>query len=479
MAKHCRADRAGGARGGALAKAVGGAGTDLIRGETVFRVLQGIKWPILMNLGLSHAVNRAVRFTMHIGADIRAGLADPQLRNKRKANVLARGYEEGGRATPGCSYKGRIWSYRIANDISEWVAWCKRIGDKLLDDRISVDALFAGAIVPEAVTERPRLVPTAIEWGERLLERSEDVVQLEIDGRQVPLLEVGIELTTIAQHGPLRFRVFSESDSAEYELRFGTNGVDYVPITRPRAKIWIGRRWKPLEDWFCDDDGPVIYFADGSFLVYAELFRPTLEGGAFNAERINVLDWTGVDLARESQSETKDAASIQYRLIRHLTREGCERVYDVIFDDDGPGEAADVVAMKLEGDRLLIDLFHCKYAHAGEPAARIDDLYEVCGQAQKNGFWKMDVEKLFRHLRQREAKRLGRGAVSRLEVGDLAKLRELEHRAASKMVDMSVWVVQPGLAKAQASAAQRELLGVTELFLKEAYGIDFNVLASA
>ena len=75
-----------------------------------------------MNLGLSHAVNRAVRFTMHIGADIRAGLADPQLRNKRKANVLARGYEEGGRATPGCSYKGRIWSYRIANDISEWVA---------------------------------------------------------------------------------------------------------------------------------------------------------------------------------------------------------------------------------------------------------------------------------------------------------------------------------------------------------------------
>jgi len=91
----------------------------------------------------------------------------------------------------------------------------------------------------------------------------------------------------------------------------------------------------------------------------------------------------------------------------------------------------------------------------------------------------MDVEKLFRHLRQREAKRLGRGAVSRLEVGDLAKLRELEHHAASKMVDMSVWVVQPGLAKAQASAAQRQLLGVTELFLKEAYGIDFNVLASA
>jgi hypothetical protein len=39
--------------------------------------------------------------------------------------------------------------------------------------------------------------------------------------------------------------------------------------------------------------------------------------------------------------------------------------------------------------------------------------------------------------------------------------------------------VQPGLGKALASEAQRELLGVTELFLKEAYGVDFKVIGSA
>lgn len=462
----------------ALARAVAGPEAEPVRGETVFRILHGIKWPILMNLGLSHAVNRAVRFTMHIGADIRAGLADPQLRNKRKANVFARGYEDGGRATAGCSYRGRIWSYRIASDISEWVAWCTKIGDKLLNDRISVDDLFAGAIVPEAVTERPRLVPVAIEWGDGLLQRSEEVVQLEFGGTQTPLLEVGIELTTIAPDGPLRFRVFSENGAADYEVRFSAQGVDYVPLGRHRARIWVGRRWRPLEDWLRNEDGPVIRFADGSFLVYAELFRPTLRPGAFSTDRIRVLDWTGTDLSRESQTAGKEATSVQFRLIRELERPDRERIYDIIFDDDGPGEAADVVAIQLDGEQIFVDLYHCKFSRVPTPGARVEDLYEVCGQAQKNAFWKGELDKLFRHLRQREVKRIARAANSRFEVGNLAKLRAVEHKALSSKVEVTVWVVQPGLSKTQVSAAQRDLLGVTELFLKEAYGIDFGVIAS-
>lgn len=461
----------------ALAKAVAGPSAVLIRGEVVFRVLDGLKWPILMNLGLSHAVNRAVRFTMHMGADIRAGLADPHLRNKRKANVFARGYEDGGRTTAGCSYRGRLWSYRIANDISEWVAWCKKISRKLLDETVSVDELFAGAIVPEAVTDRPRLVPIAIEWGDRLLQRSEDAVELEIDGQKTPLLEVGLELTSLADTGPLRFRVFTEEASVEYEVQIDAESVNYVPVGRPRANIWAGRRWKPLGEYLRNDDVPIIRFADGSFLVYAELFRPSLHVGAFEPDRITTLDWTGVDLSREAQTPQKDPASIQYRVIQELRRQDRKRVYDLIFDDDGAGEAADIVGMKLDDHELFIDLYHCKFA-TGAPGARIEDLYAVCGQAQKNAFWKTELENLFRHLRKREGKRLARGQSSRLEVGSLAKLREIEQKASSARLQVSVCVVQPGLSKRQASDAQRDLLGVTELFLKEAYGIDFWVIAS-
>lgn len=461
-----------------LAKAVAGNSAALVRGENIFRVLHGIKWPILMNLGLSHAVNRAVRFTMHIGADIRNGLADPEIRNKRKANVFARGYEEGGRTTIGCSYRGRIWSYRIARDISEWVEWCKNVGTKLLDGGIHLNDLFAGAIIPEAVTDRPAVVPIYIEWGERLLQRSEEVVQIEIAGQITPLLEVGLELTTVSAAGPLRFRVFTEPASAEYEVRFNAGGVDYVALGQ-EVRILLGRRWRLLGEYLRNEDVPIVRFADGSFLVYAELFRPALHVGSFEPGRITVLDWNGVDLSREAQKTQKDAASIQYRLIQELRREGRDRVYDVIYDDDGANEAADIVAIKLEGDHIYVDLFHCKFAVAGAPAARIDDLYVVCGQAQKNAFWKMDLEKLMKHMRKREAKRLGRGQSSRFEVGNLAKLREIEQKLTSSRIDVSAWIVQPGVSRAQASAAQRDLLGVTELFLKEAYGVTFGVIGSA
>ncbi len=61
-----------------LAKAVCGDDVALIRGEQVFRALSGVKQLILTNLGLGHSLSRAVRFTMHVGADIKEGLTQAQ-----------------------------------------------------------------------------------------------------------------------------------------------------------------------------------------------------------------------------------------------------------------------------------------------------------------------------------------------------------------------------------------------------------------
>lgn len=42
--------------------------------------------------------------------------------------------------------------------------------------------------------------------------------------------------------------------------------------------------------------------------------------------------------------------------------------YDLIFDDDGSGEAADVVAIRDAGDWIEIEFYHCKYSTGDEPA---------------------------------------------------------------------------------------------------------------
>jgi hypothetical protein len=58
-------------------------------GEQIFRVLDGITRLSLTNLGLSHVIGRAVRFTMFMGTDTLQGLSEASRQNKAKSNTAA------------------------------------------------------------------------------------------------------------------------------------------------------------------------------------------------------------------------------------------------------------------------------------------------------------------------------------------------------------------------------------------------------
>jgi len=137
------------------------------------------------------------------------------------------------------------------------------------------------------------------------------------------------------------------------------------------------------------------------------LFRiDTSHRPPFDRDRIEPWDWQGVDLRKESQTASKLSDSIQYRVIKELLAQKPE--YIIVFDDDDTYEAADIVAMRDDDEFLHVDLYHCKYSHSLDPGARVADLYEVCGQAQRSIQWRHDVERLLRHLRYRDAQRMER-----------------------------------------------------------------------
>jgi superfamily II DNA or RNA helicase len=463
-----------------IAKAVCGNDATLIRGEKVFRVLDGLNRLVLTNLGLGHSLSRSVRFTMHVGADIRAGLAEAHAQNKYKTNVFGLGFTGGDRGNVGCSIKGRLWSFRIARDVGEWMGWCHALGLKLQDTRISVEDVFRGAMIPATVTDRPAKVPIAIEWSDDLLLRHEDLVHLELGGLQAPLFEVSLDLVDRQQTGPIRFRVTAERwpQPAEYVVRFGQDRVDYVPAAGGDPTLLIGKRRQPLSEYL-QIEAPVILFHDGAFLAYNELLEPHVQSRVpFDSARIEVWDWSDVDLTKESQTQAKFADSIQRRVIEHLLALTGAEAFDVVFDDDASGEAADVVALRLEAERLFVRLYHCKFSKSQEPGARVKDLYEVCGQAQKSVYWKGVPANLIDHLLLREATRKSRGGVSRFERGQAKTLRKIEQQLRKLKIDLEIYVVQPGLSRSGAEAAQLELLAVTELYLKETFGAPFGVIAS-
>lgn len=461
-----------------LAKAIAGDDVVLIRGETVFRTLYGINRLILMNLGLGHSLSRAVRFTMYAGSDISQGLSEASYANKYKSNLFGRGYENGDKASIGCSYKGRIWSYKIAYDISEWVEWCHSIGRKVLDGSINVKSIMEHVIVPTQIRERPSLVPLTIEWSEDFLQRREDSIHIDIAGEVVPFYEAGLELVGHAADGPIRFRIFTETKSAEYEVEFRENSVEYIPTGEACADIIVSRRRKSLAEWF-QQEPPVIRFENGAFLIYNDLFEiPVGDRVPFDPQRIEAWRWDNTDLKKESQTTKKFTDSIQYRVLQRLKQPDYDPQYDIIFDDDDAHEAADIVALKVMGDRLVVHLYHLKYSQESRPGARIEDLYAVCGQAQRSVYWKGDVQALIEHLRNRDEGRTTKHNVSRFERGGLIRLIEISRQLPFLTPDFKIFVIQPGLSKAQASVSQLELLASTELYLQETFAIPFGVIAS-
>ena len=117
--------------------------------------------------------------------------------------------------------------------------------------------------------------------------------------------------------------------------------------------------------------------------------------------------------------------------------------YYLIFDDDGAGEVADIVAIKnIDDNKLIIDLFHCKYCSkkdgVAKPDARIDDVYQVVGQAEKIVKWFADKERLILRLMEREWDRLNQGKASRIDNGKFEYLINLAKIARYANVQLGI-----------------------------------------
>ncbi len=461
-----------------IALAVGGSDVR-VAGKDVFRAMGGIKRLVLTNLGLSHAFGRNIRYTMFMGADIAEGLSESAKQNRRMSNIFGLGYEGDERVTVGCSFKGRLWSRRRAYDLSDFVEWCTHVGKKLLDASINVESVLTNLIKAREVTEPPPLAPVMVMWPEDFLDELEDQVEIEIGGVSTELFECAIEPASFEETGPLQVRVVAGGKTATFELEFSAEKAEFKQVAGTTAYGVVRGKRRPLVEWF-NEDPPIVHFATGDFIVFNELFE--LPRGtarvSFDPAKIAAWNWKGVDLKKESQGPEKDASSIQRRVIDRVLK-GDFGQHDVVFDGDGSGEVADVVALARTGDKVVVDLFHLKYSGATEAGARIGDMYEVCGQAQKCIHWREDPKRMLRHLLHQEDARQKIGKDSRFERGGRGDLQRLINGIRALSFEFRVHIVQPGLSKAKVAPAFLDVLGATEVFLQETYSMPLRVVASA
>lgn len=456
-----------------LARAVGGEKVELIRGDVVYRVLGPIARRIPTNVGLLDAVNRNRRFSLLVGANVLEGFG-PGAAQKSKTNIFAHGFLDQSRVSYGASRKGRIWSHRVANSIYDWVKWARSVGNTLTDESILIKDVLKGFIIPKVAVERPELVPLGVEWPHDLVLSTSETRQVAFGGKAHPIIDIDLRLKVFDRVSPIEFDVVSDDWSLAYVFEFGATG----PLLRPVGDdaIVLEPRGKSLGlAEYMTSVGMTVYFEQEALLAPDGYFlQPDRSRPRFPIERLEAIDWSGINIRKESQGTNRATDSVQFRVSEVLA---AEEDWELILDDDGTGEVADLVFMRRHDRQLQVLLVHCKFSAGDHPGARVGDLYEVCGQAVKSYKSKSDIEKTLQRLLSRELKRNSRGQSGFL-VGSLSTLRSIISESWRYDPTVTVLVAQPGLSRSTASLQQNELLGCVDLFLSETYGSRFRVICS-
>jgi superfamily II DNA or RNA helicase len=454
-----------------LAQAVCGEDVRRVEGERVYRALGELQRPTPTNVGVIDLRNRSRRFSMHVGADVYEGFPDAERQSKSNTNIFVVAYQEGERVTLGAARKGRIWSQQAADTVLEWVQWCQRLGPKLQDESISLDGLFRSFVRPRPLEERP---PLAIDWPWIAYAEVSESVKVEIEGTEGLLIDSELVVTDHTEEGAIPFEVRVGDLALAYEATVNDGALVHRALDG-EAHIVRERSGPQALSEFLNSEGSTVWFEQEVVVEGAVLYELQREQAAIDMDKLVALSWEGVDIQRESLGPQREPGTVQARAAERLISLA---EWDVVIDDDGTGEVADLVALKDDGERVIVHLVHCKYSSKAEPGARVGDLYTVCGQAHRSAHHRQHIDAMVANLIRRERQRQEKGH-SGLMVGDDAALFAFQDVVRRRRPTLRVTVVQPGLSRAKAQARHLQLLGAADVYVAEvAYGA-FDMWCSA
>lgn len=456
----------------------------LIKDKDVFKSLYKIDRLKVFNLGLRKGLGKNITFQSYYGRGVQEGLSLSEEKSGINNNLFGSGFEGGEITSIGASRKGRIWSYSRGT-VNTFINWCDELSSKLSNTNIDGDEiLLTNTIKPKKVSEKPESVALSVDWSPEIYSM-EHRVCFEINSSEKYNLS-NTELSMVIDESsqslefllksediavPFRILLSKKKVGKEDEYFFKTEKID----SSINAKVKVGTKVYEMEQYF-DDYPPIIWFHDGSYLHGNDYITFREDIFDFPQNDLEAWDWNEVQIDSESEgfgALNKD--SIQYFCIQRLLLEN----YDIVFNDDNSGEIADIVAIRDEKERIVVDLFHLKFALKGEVSNNIENLYEICGQAQKSLIWRHreNNEDLFNRLLKREHTK-NKNGLSRIRKGSKEDLERLLRVSKIKPIAYNISIVQPAISKQNVSKQILSLLGVTLNHLKKEGGIDLKVIVN-
>lgn len=469
--------------GVSLMEAIFGTGnTTQVSGMNVFRIFHNVNRLSLFNVGTRRGIGQDVTFQSYYGKGVQDGIRELEQGTLIKNNIFGVGYKEGEKVSLGCSVKGKIWSYQRGN-LDELTKWCRDIGEIVSDNAIDPNVVLQHTLAIEKLQQRPNVMPILIDWNPEMYENIENKYSLSINGvnSDFAFVELNLMNPSVDINQSLKFAIETENESVQFEIEIGLSQAANEPyykvnqLTNQICTILYGNKNQSLVSFF-QGTTPTIWFADGSQLFGNLYVKLKVQPDVISDELIIADNWTGVDIRKESQDIAPYIQdSIQYYFIEKIKDD-----FQIIYDDDGKGEIADIIGINDSDTIIDIHLYHLKYAKNGLVSNDIDNFYQVCGQAEKSLKWKhKEGREFFNHLFKRKTKTLGGNTCSRIIKGTENDLENLLNQAKwTKAMRFHIYIVQPSLSKANPSNDILLLLGNVQHYLATVGNIELKVYCS-
>jgi hypothetical protein len=221
---------------------------------------------------------------------------------------------------------------------------------------------------------------------------------------------------------------------------------------------------------YLNEEPPSFFCSDLSAIEGASRFPAQTALQAFADDLVEVIDWPTamVDITRE-----KPGAGEGISIFEWLQQRLLATTAEVIFCDDGAGEIADFITIEETADGPRVKMYHCKASGGPQAGNRVDDLYEVCGQAVKSSVW-IRTEQLLARLRHRTTLPSITGFVR----GDEDAAVRILALQARQQTQFEIYIVQPSVQRQGRNANISNLLAATRDYLLNG-GIDtFGIIGS-
>ncbi|ALR30374.1 helicase [Chryseobacterium sp. IHB B 17019] len=416
---------------------------NMLNGDCVFRSFDSIKRLSIIHAGIFKPANHLHRYSRLSGADVTTELTRwKEGKRCQKSDFVGVGYRDGFPVSVGASVKGKIWSPARVGDLKGWKAWCLEVGKLITDETIDSNQLLEDSAEKIQLDKYPEgLIVLATDWAEELYSRIHKLTISLSSYKSIMLSECTLK------------NILIQDNKADFELNLpekiinfsivlgGEHGHSVIALVDIDIMI-DGLKSEPISlKKFFEENPPTLFLMDGCTISGCiQTDYGSTELVQIPKNQIEAFIWDNVDYTIESlyKKGEKREKSVQEYMMKYLVEKGAK----IVFNDDNAGESADIVAIFQANELIKFELVHCKYSK-GKSGLRLEDLYEVCGQAIVSLRYKWKPEELLKHLERRNGNGILKGL--RFYHGNETDLDGIKKGLKYSNVEFEFTIAQPGV----------------------------------